>query len=82
MNALLRIAAWILAVALVVAPGAVLTSSRKNRPASSRITSTRAQPSQPMAWKASSARRRMLASSLPSRPGHRYWVSSATYLAW
>ena len=66
----------------LVMPGAVFTSSRCSWPlARSRITSTRPQPVQPAARNASSAMRRICSSSAPSRPGHRYWVSSAMYLA-
>src|SRR5207342_1518700 len=67
----------------LVMPGAVFTSSRWNLPvARSRITSTRAQPLQSTALNAATARRRISSSASPSRPGHRYCVSSATYLAW
>ena len=44
--------------------------------------STRPQPLQSAARKASTASWRSTVSSSPSSPGHRYCVSSATYLAW
>jgi hypothetical protein len=67
----------------LVMPGAVLTSSSSISPlARSRMKSTRPQPLQPTAANASSASRRIASSSAPSSPGHRYCVSSATYLAW
>src|SRR5690606_22121586 len=65
----------------LVMPGAVFTSSSQLRPWRSRITSTRPQPVTPMARKAASESARISSSSRPSRPGHTYCVSSATYFA-
>ena len=63
-------------------PGAVFTSSSHGRPARSRMKSTRPQPLQPTAKNAASARLPSSCSVAPLAPGHRYCVSSATYLAW
>ena len=66
---------------VLVIPGVVLTSSRKNLPAWSRIRSARPHPAQPAASNARRASVRISASAASSNPGQIYFVSSATYLA-